>query len=183
MDNPVMLLRIKEIISRLMNYSKLNCYEIQFNNGYNLAATSLHSFKVFRDGNIIYLPTHMLKSEDQIWVDVYAFSLDGSYRIERRKPKSRGRRILGIATGSRPQAGRRESSSLSLGTKKGIIMRDPNRIPKVLKEIEKIWAQNPDLRLGQLLINATMNEAGEMIDFYYMEDGNLIKKLNGLYDK
>ena len=60
-------------------------------------------------------------------------------------------------------------------------MRDPNRIPKVLKELEKIWAQTPDLRLGQLLINATMTKAGEMADFYYMEDNDLLEKLHDLY--
>lgn len=25
-------------------------------------------------------------------------------------------------------------------------MRDPNRIPVILKEIEKVWKRNPDLR-------------------------------------
>ena len=32
-------------------------------------------------------------------------------------------------------------------------MRDPNRIPEILKELEKIWSKYPDLRLGQLIIN------------------------------
>ena len=30
-------------------------------------------------------------------------------------------------------------------------MRDPNRIPEILKELEKIWSKYPDLRLGQLI--------------------------------
>lgn len=33
-------------------------------------------------------------------------------------------------------------------------MRDPKRIPRVLKEIERIWKKYPDLRLCQLIINA-----------------------------
>lgn len=60
-------------------------------------------------------------------------------------------------------------------------MRDPDRIPVVLKEIEKIWKKSPDLRLGQLLINATMIEPGVMTDFYYMEDENLIQTLKKVY--
>jgi len=32
-------------------------------------------------------------------------------------------------------------------------MRDPNRIPEILKELEKVWSKYPDLRLGQLIIN------------------------------
>lgn len=32
-------------------------------------------------------------------------------------------------------------------------MRDPKRIPKVLKEIERLWKKVPDWRLGQLLGN------------------------------
>lgn len=31
--------------------------------------------------------------------------------------------------------------------------RDPNRIPVVLDKIQTLWKQNPDLRLGQLLVN------------------------------
>lgn len=32
-------------------------------------------------------------------------------------------------------------------------MRDPDRIPQVLKAIEKIWRVYPDMRLGQLVSN------------------------------
>lgn len=34
-------------------------------------------------------------------------------------------------------------------------MRDIDRIPKILNEIERIWKANPDFRLGQLLVIAT----------------------------
>lgn len=30
-------------------------------------------------------------------------------------------------------------------------MRDPNRIPEILKVLERVWTQHPDLRLGQLI--------------------------------
>jgi hypothetical protein len=32
-------------------------------------------------------------------------------------------------------------------------MRDPNRIPLVLQEIERFWRLHPDWRLGQLICN------------------------------
>lgn len=32
-------------------------------------------------------------------------------------------------------------------------MRDPKRIKVVCNELEKVWNEHPDLRLGQLLIN------------------------------
>lgn len=50
-------------------------------------------------------------------------------------------------------------------------MRNPKRIPNILKEIEKHWQKYPDLRLGQLLINV----AGHIL--FYIEDEDLVKKL------
>lgn len=58
-------------------------------------------------------------------------------------------------------------------------MRNPKRIPKTLKEIERLWVQYPDLRLGQLLINCYVNDT----DLYYIEDEQLIKKLYEVYGK
>lgn len=55
-------------------------------------------------------------------------------------------------------------------------MRDPKRIPKILKELQKVWEKHPDLRLGQLLLNLGF-------DFYYVEDKELIKKLENMYSK
>jgi hypothetical protein len=55
-------------------------------------------------------------------------------------------------------------------------MRDPKRIPKVLKEIEKIWKKHPDLRLGQLIGNHI-----EGLLVYYVEDENLIQILKEGY--
>ena len=45
-------------------------------------------------------------------------------------------------------------------------MRDPNRIPIILDQIENLWKQYPDLRLAQLIIN---------VAHYATEDDDLIK--------
>lgn len=55
-------------------------------------------------------------------------------------------------------------------------MRDPNRIEKILKEIGDIWKQYPDLRLGQLLLNAARDPV-----LYYLEDDEIIKELKRTY--
>lgn len=55
-------------------------------------------------------------------------------------------------------------------------MRDPDRIDKVLDELKDIWKEMPDLRLGQLILNAVQDPA-----LYYIEDRALIKKIKDLY--
>ena len=52
-------------------------------------------------------------------------------------------------------------------------MRDKNRIKPLLKQIEKIWLTQPDLRLGQLLGNCEID--------YWTEDGELEERLKGVY--
>ena len=63
-------------------------------------------------------------------------------------------------------------------------MRKPERIPIILKEIEKVWKKYPDLRLGQLLEGAVIKEKQIEIyispdlkpfDLFYIEDEELIK--------
>lgn len=54
-------------------------------------------------------------------------------------------------------------------------MRDPNRIPRVLDLLEKVWAEVPDWRLGQLIENIA-RELG-WNDAFYMEDDVLQKEL------
>ncbi|MBO6270588.1 MAG: hypothetical protein J6N19_15775 [Clostridium sp.] len=56
-------------------------------------------------------------------------------------------------------------------------MRDPNRIPKTLKAIEKFWKANPDWRLGQLIVNIS-RAAGKM-DPFFLEDDQLLAILKG----
>jgi uncharacterized protein YihD (DUF1040 family) len=48
-------------------------------------------------------------------------------------------------------------------------MRDKKRIKKILKELEKIWESNSNLRLGQLILN--------LGDVYYLEDDLLVESL------
>ena len=56
-------------------------------------------------------------------------------------------------------------------------MRNKERIPQVLKEIQNIWEQYPDLRLGQLILNVINDPAA-----YYIEDDVLIKTLKEFYE-
>jgi uncharacterized protein YihD (DUF1040 family) len=58
-------------------------------------------------------------------------------------------------------------------------MRDKNRIPKIIKQLQVIWEQNPDLRLGQLITNLYNTED---MDVYIMEDIYLINALRDLYE-
>jgi uncharacterized protein YihD (DUF1040 family) len=59
-------------------------------------------------------------------------------------------------------------------------MRDPKRIKKMLKQIEKIWTKNPDLRLFQLLLNPLGLSGNTSI--YYLEDDVLVIALK-YYDQ
>ncbi len=55
--------------------------------------------------------------------------------------------------------------------------RDSQRIPVVLSEIQKVWEKNPDLRLGQLLMNCCANE----IIMYNIEDDMLLERIREVY--
>ena len=59
-------------------------------------------------------------------------------------------------------------------------MRDPNRIPKVLKAIQEIWEKHPDWRLTQLIINVVetkrlSRDASLGADLWNVEDDELLK--------
>lgn len=53
-------------------------------------------------------------------------------------------------------------------------MRDPNRIDAMLREIGWHWKRCPDLRLGQLLVNASQMSDGPA-DIFYVEDDRLLE--------
>lgn len=53
-------------------------------------------------------------------------------------------------------------------------MRDEKRIPNILHELGRIWEAYPDLRLGQLLLNAVGHNETAL---FYIEDEELISKL------
>ena len=51
------------------------------------------------------------------------------------------------------------------------------RIPYVLEVISEIWADHPDLRLGQLILNAVDEKS-----LYYLEDDELLATLRAEYE-
>ena len=57
-------------------------------------------------------------------------------------------------------------------------MRDPKRINKCLRKIKEVWSKNPDLRLGQLLLNIVPSSNS----LYYIEDKDLVNLLEKFYD-
>ena len=55
-------------------------------------------------------------------------------------------------------------------------MRDIRRIPEVLEALRRVWEQDPDLRLGQLIVIATRPKV-PCTEVFHIEDDKL---LNGL---
>lgn len=54
-------------------------------------------------------------------------------------------------------------------------MRDPERIDPILARLARVWKQNPELRLGQLILNACLTP--DRPDIYYIEDSVLIQSV------
>jgi hypothetical protein len=52
-------------------------------------------------------------------------------------------------------------------------MRDPARIPRICRSIERIWLKCPDLRLGQLIFVLSGSR-----DPYYLEDSDLEQNID-----
>lgn len=57
-------------------------------------------------------------------------------------------------------------------------MRDPKRIPLLLARIQDMWEKSPDLRLGQLILNAI--EPGQE---YHLECEVIVSQMEALYGK
>ena len=55
-------------------------------------------------------------------------------------------------------------------------MRNPERISKIIKELERFWEENPDWRLGQVISNLSYELMGNN-DPFYMEDKDLLELL------
>ena len=55
-------------------------------------------------------------------------------------------------------------------------MRQKYRIDAILNELQDVWLNNSDLRLGQLLLNVVRDP-----ELYYLEDEDLIKKIKEFY--
>lgn len=51
-------------------------------------------------------------------------------------------------------------------------MRDKKRIPLVLKEIERIWEESPDVRFNQLVdtLDWKYKAENDVKDLFYLED-------------
>ena len=62
-------------------------------------------------------------------------------------------------------------SALSMFSGKG---REPQRIDELMSELERIWKEHPDTRLGQLLVSCVDGDAEKL---FYMEDEDLLEKL------
>ena len=56
-------------------------------------------------------------------------------------------------------------------------MRNPERIPEVLKELEEFWKQNPDWRSGQVISNFCYELMRSNAPFY-MEDKDLLEGID-----
>ena len=55
-------------------------------------------------------------------------------------------------------------------------LRDKNRIPKILNELERIWKANPDFRLGQLIVVGTKPKE-PCAEVFNLEDEKLLQGL------
>lgn len=49
-------------------------------------------------------------------------------------------------------------------------MRDPKRIDKMINLLRDVWHANPDMRLGQLMLNLTSNSRLDTTQFWHAED-------------
>lgn len=58
-------------------------------------------------------------------------------------------------------------------------MRDPARIDELLAALRAAWAESPDLRLGQLVVNA-VRPTQPCPEVFYAEDDALLQGLNNL---
>lgn len=53
-------------------------------------------------------------------------------------------------------------------------LRDPKRIQPMLEALKRIWTENPDLRLGQIIVNASKDAP------YFVEDHVMMEGLHTL---
>lgn len=73
------LLEVLKVISFLSKYK--SSLEIFLNKNVILSITPLHSFIVIRDGEELCLRAEELNQGDKIWIDIHAFSIDGSLYV------------------------------------------------------------------------------------------------------
>jgi hypothetical protein len=56
-------------------------------------------------------------------------------------------------------------------------LRDPKRIKPILKELERIWKQCPDMRFNQLMFNLMYTMENVRSDHFHVEDDVFLKFL------
>jgi hypothetical protein len=61
-------------------------------------------------------------------------------------------------------------------------MIDKKRIPKILNHLEEIWNENPDLRLGQIIMIATRPKS-TCPEVFYIEDEEILKGIRSIGKK
>jgi uncharacterized protein YihD (DUF1040 family) len=59
-------------------------------------------------------------------------------------------------------------------------VRDPNRIPVILERLRVAWEKHPDLRLGQVIANASECRISRL---FYLEDEALIVGIERMVEK
>ena len=64
--------------------------------------------------------------------------------------------------------------------RRGITMRNPNRISEVLMMLQQGWEKVPDWRLGQLIEN--LKRYIGIDDLFYIEDDEMTKKIVDFFD-
>ena len=62
-------------------------------------------------------------------------------------------------------------------------MRNPERIPEVLRMLETAWKQSPDMRLGQIICSAGTLGDKYSVDPFYIEDDLMVIGLAKLIEQ
>jgi hypothetical protein len=57
----------------------------------------------------------------------------------------------------------------------------PTRIAPILERLRKVWEANPDKTLGELVADAELNGEDEFDPAVFMEDGELIARIESAY--
>lgn len=141
---PMACLNVKRIRIHKSNHS-MKYYTISFQ-GAKMAATQLHAFKVIRDGKELYLPTHMLKSGDNVWIDRSAFMADGSFTFTKKECLSGNTKILSpieniVLT--------KEVIHFQVGTV--TIQASCNHLFDILRDSHRVILRADELRAGDML--------------------------------
>ncbi len=62
-------------------------------------------------------------------------------------------------------------------------MRNPDRIPLILKRLENVWKKHSDLRLGQIFVSSDSLLKQKGINMFALEDDELIDEIEKLFEE